>query len=963
MAFDYENAVQQGFNRDVETNDWNVEVQNIEIKLGDSGGGTEFRVLDSDNVGVIVGTSDGYLSIAGNAEVHGGNVLVRGESKANEAFVSLEDEVTGIDIHMFNVNPDGTIAGNQGSFGTNYNDGYLYVNSDGAFAWERVAFASQVAALSATTLQQAYDNDDDGGDATITTNALDGDVVIAGSEAFRVTADSGVDVDTVGAVTIAADLDSNFTVDSANLTFEVTSSGDIINRLESPGSDFVVDQGAGSEFLRAETSVNELRLGDLSPEQIDVRVLSDMVIDGDLTVQGTTTTVNTEDLFVEDRLVRLNVGTEPSFSGTTGIEMEVGSDGYVEFHWDDTQGRWEISIDRNVTPEAQTFRPLPYLAEDAATLDLSDIGTGGPEIHNDYSGADMIGTNYTNFETFGGDMFDNTVQSALEAIDAYFSDFSDFINAEVDAVTLQRAYDNDPNGSDATITTNATDGNVVIAGTEAFQVTATGGIDLDSDFDQDGATFDASLSGAFTVNAGASSDITTTAGTVTIDGAGGVVLDGNGSNVIPASDNTDSLGSATNGWTDIYLNNALHGGAVIALSAAGSTTTHNTTAGADLVGTNFENFSLTFGLDMVDNTVQSALEAIDGYLQYLSVGVSQATTLQTAYDNDADGGDATITTNAVDGDVVIAGTEQFRVTADGGMDVDTIGPVSIDADAASNFSTSVGALTLDGAGGVVLDGNGSDVIPATDNTDSLGNATNGWTDIYLNNANHGGTVIALSDAGGTTKHNATAGADLVGTNNLVFTTFGPDMTDDTVQSALEAIDGYLSDLSLENLDTTYKKCLWLDIDGGVKNGVVNVTNISGTPGLAYKEKSTSRTQWTMPVPADWDGLSDIELEVIWSPETADAGDVEWRLEYKSLALTELASSASTNVDYLQTAAGTADELQSTEDNLAISAGDVSLTDDLIVVNLVRRGDAGTDTYPKDANVHLVKVCYVAQNIV
>ena len=57
MSFNLETAVQQGFNRDPETNDWHVEAHDLEIQLSDAGGGNEFRILDSDEVAVVVADS------------------------------------------------------------------------------------------------------------------------------------------------------------------------------------------------------------------------------------------------------------------------------------------------------------------------------------------------------------------------------------------------------------------------------------------------------------------------------------------------------------------------------------------------------------------------------------------------------------------------------------------------------------------------------------------------------------------------------------------------------------------------------------------------------------------------------------------------------------------------------------------------------------------------------------------
>lgn len=979
MAFDTENSVQQGFNRDIETNDWHVEVQNIEVRLGDAGGGTEFRILDIDNVGVVVADSDGYLSIAGNAEVHGGNVLVRGESQTNTSFIDLEDQVDGLGIYLFDVNPDGFIIGEQGSFGANYNDGYFYVNADGATKWERLAYVSQVPALAggAVDLQTAYENGN-----TIVTDVASGNVAISGTEAVVITTDGGFDVDTTGTFSIDADGDSNISLDSGNLIISITSSGDIINRLDSPGVDFVIDQGAGSEFLRAETSVNELRLGDLSPEKIDVRVLSDLVVDGDFTVQGTTTFVNTEDLFVEDRLLRLNVGTEPSFNGTTGIELEVGSDGYAEFHWDQGQGRWELSIDTNVTPEAQTFRPIPYLADSPPTLDLSDTGNDGfPTAGPNLTGAASINTNATNFPySFGDYMADNSVQAALEAIDAYFIDISDDIN-NIGNVDLQTAYEN---GN--TIVTSAADGDVTISGTESLLVDATGGIDLDSDFDQDGATFNVDLTGAASIDAGAASNFTTTAGAVTIDGAGGIVLDGNGSNVTPAVDNTDSLGAPGLGWTDVYLRNVPNNATVGLRDAGTLSDLPNTTSGAAAVGTASENFE-TFGPDMTDQHVQAALEAIDGYFIELSqiIQDNSSVTLQQAYENGN-----TITTNAADGDIVIDGTEALNITSAGGINLDsgfdmdatgdsfdvelTDAGFSLDAyNTASNITvdsgdlvvgtTTSGVLTLEGATGVVIDGNGEGVRPASDCTDDLGRADAGWRELYI--CNVADTTVALGAAGSDSTANTTSGATAVGTNSNNFSTFGPDMTDNSVQAALEAIDGYFANLSLDDLtDTFYTKEVGLPTNGAILNGNVRVSQDGIMPSLDFRKNQTGRACWTVPVPTDWDGISDITVEIVWSAENSSAGDVAWRLEYLSLTTGELASGAATTVDYTQATSGTADEVQTTGSNLVIPASAIDqVNDEVLAICVARRGKAGPDTYNQEAQVHLVKYSYTAENIV
>lgn len=89
-------------------------------------------------------------------------------------------------------------------------------------------------------------------------------------------------------------------------------------------------------------------------------------------------------------------------------------------------------------------------------------------------------------------------------------------------IDLQTIYDADVDSGDAVITTNTTDGSVVIAGTESLKVTATGGILISA--------------GAFQVTA---------AGDLTIHGV---------SYTFPATDGTSGQYLSTNGsgvlsWT------------------------------------------------------------------------------------------------------------------------------------------------------------------------------------------------------------------------------------------------------------------------------------------------------------------------------------------------------------------------------------------------------------------------------
>jgi len=71
--------------------------------------------------------------------------------------------------------------------------------------------------------------------------------------------------------------------------------------------------------------------------------LDDLTVSGNLTVQGTTTTINTQTLNVEDNIITLN----SNFSGAdnivdAGIEVERGDEPNVQLLWDESEGEWTL---------------------------------------------------------------------------------------------------------------------------------------------------------------------------------------------------------------------------------------------------------------------------------------------------------------------------------------------------------------------------------------------------------------------------------------------------------------------------------------------------------------------------------------------------------------------------------------------------------------------------------------------
>jgi len=69
---------------------------------------------------------------------------------------------------------------------------------------------------------------------------------------------------------------------------------------------------------------------------------NNLILDGNLTVSGTTTTVNTETINLADNIITLNSNATGSASQNAGIEINRGSDSDKSFIWNETDDKWTI---------------------------------------------------------------------------------------------------------------------------------------------------------------------------------------------------------------------------------------------------------------------------------------------------------------------------------------------------------------------------------------------------------------------------------------------------------------------------------------------------------------------------------------------------------------------------------------------------------------------------------------------
>ena len=72
---------------------------------------------------------------------------------------------------------------------------------------------------------------------------------------------------------------------------------------------------------------------------------NDIILSGNLTVNGTQTTVNTETLYLEDNIITLNYGTSGAPSENAGLQVDRGSSADVFFRYNETDDKWEFTND------------------------------------------------------------------------------------------------------------------------------------------------------------------------------------------------------------------------------------------------------------------------------------------------------------------------------------------------------------------------------------------------------------------------------------------------------------------------------------------------------------------------------------------------------------------------------------------------------------------------------------------
>ena len=176
---------------------------------------------------------------------------------------------------------------------------------------------------------------------------------------------------------------------------------------------------------------------------------NNVVVAGNLTVQGTTTTIDTDNTTIKDNVIILNQGESGAgvTLGTSGIEIERGSSANKTLVWDESTDKWTIGSETFV---AATFEGNLTGNVDgdliADSISIGRVGVGDTNIYGDVE----FNTGVTQFQAGNAVTFNSTV------------DFNNTLNfADAEIVGFRGDIKGSVVGDDSTILVDGVAGKIV----------------------------------------------------------------------------------------------------------------------------------------------------------------------------------------------------------------------------------------------------------------------------------------------------------------------------------------------------------------------------------------------------------------------------------------------------------------------------------------------------------------------
>ena len=145
-----------------------------------------------------------------------------------------------------------------------------------------------------------------------------------------------------------------------------------------------------------------------------------LIIDGNLTVSGSSTSLNVNELNIEDNLIVLNYGVSGSPSLSAGIEIERGTSPNVSIQWNESSDRWEFTKDGSTYKELGSGAGAVLYQSASPNAVALGLEVGSVWIDSDGVAGDAVGVNhvhgqYLSTSTASSLYLTNTNASAIYA--------------------------------------------------------------------------------------------------------------------------------------------------------------------------------------------------------------------------------------------------------------------------------------------------------------------------------------------------------------------------------------------------------------------------------------------------------------------------------------------------------------------------------------------------------------------
>ena len=177
------------------------------------------------------------------------------------------------------------------------------------------------------------------GAGTSSTTGTVTSVAVSGSNGITV---SGSPITGAGTISLGLSNLANSVLANDDVTFGTTSVA-LGGSSTSIAGLTALDFAAGDRTIGASIGANNLTLAGST---------STVVIPGNLTVNGTTTTVNSNQVNIGDAILTLNADETGAPSQNAGFEVERGTSANVQFIWNETDDRWDFGASYDVRANA-----------------------------------------------------------------------------------------------------------------------------------------------------------------------------------------------------------------------------------------------------------------------------------------------------------------------------------------------------------------------------------------------------------------------------------------------------------------------------------------------------------------------------------------------------------------------------------------------------------------------------------